>query len=307
MTIAKFENRSGRDLGSPYNAAELPAPSAAKSVPLSAEAIFNHPSLVTILKRQAKTLMDIYVDNQRETAVFATQQRWLLSHLAISMFLETGSIVAARFIDEAEKHGISSRNTADALLKECVKYGMAAPQASPYDTRTKPFVLPAKIIALITEWCALHLTTLDALDGGERLAHFRTHPDQLARLQPAITRRVIVSSPIRDPDPAFSLFIWLNDGGVVMDWLYVGMDDLPDAQGRILSKVESISELGKHLTISRSHLALKLREAEAINTLGWSGKRGKSRLWLSREFRAAYHMFQANKLGIIDEAFRETA
>lgn len=251
--------------------------------------------------------MDIYVDNQRETAVFATQQRWLLSHLAISMFLETGSIVAARFIDAAEKYGISSRNTADSFMKECEKYGMAIPQATPLDSRSKPFVLPAPIIALIGEWCALHLATLDALDGGERLAHFRSHPDLLAKLQPAITCRVIVCAPIRNPDPAFALFIWLNDGGVVMDWLYAGMDDEPDMQGRILSKVDSISELGRHLSISRSHLALKLREAEAIETLGWSGKRGKSRLWLSREFRAAYHMFQANKLSIIDEAFQETA
>jgi len=307
MTTSKFEKLTGTILAYPESTFHLPAESASQSLPLSAETILTHPDLVVILKRQARALMDIYVHNQRETAVFATQQRWLLSHLAISMFLETGSIVAARFIDAAEKYGISSRNTADAMLKECVKYGMVIPLANANDSRLKPFALPAPIVSLIAEWCALHLATLDGFDGGGRLAHFRSHPDLMARLQPAITRRVIICAPIRNPDPAFSLFIWLNDGGVVMDWLYAGMDKDPDMQGHILSTVDSISELGRHLTISRSHLALKLREAEATKTLGWSGKRGKSRLWLSQEFRAAYHQFQANKLGIIDEAFRETA
>jgi hypothetical protein len=276
-------------------------------LPLTAAAIASHPSLVTILKRQAQMLLDIYIHNQRATSVFATQQRWLLSHLAIALFFETGEIIASRYLDLAERNRISSRNTADAFLKECVKYGLAIAIEKEAGSRTKPYRLPEPIVALVGEWSALHLATLDALDGATRLQHFRNDPAMLARLQPAIVRRLVISEPIRDPDPAFSLFIWLNDGGVVMDWLYAGMDMVPDAQGRILSSVTSISQLQRHITISRSHLALKLREAERLQTLGWSGERGNSRLWLSAEFRDAYHLFQAAKLEIVAAAFAEIA
>lgn len=274
--------------------------------PMTARFILTHARIAPILKQQALTMLAIYVDNQRTSATFATQQRWLLSHLAIAQFFESGEIVTARFTAAAEAHRISSRNTADAFLKENEKYGIVVAAQQSADARTKPYRLPESLVSLIGEWCGLHLTTLDALDGGARRGYLRDHPEIVARLQPAFTREILTSRPIREPDPAFSRFIWLNDGGVVMDWLIAGMEEQPDSQGRILTSVTSISELGQHIKLSRSHLATKLREAEKAGDLGWSGERGKSHLWLSTTFRNAYHFFQASKLEAISKAFYES-
>ena len=48
--------------------------------------------------------------------------------------------------------------------------------------------------------------------------------------------------------------------------------------------------------------ARKLREAEAIGSIGWEGNRGRSVMWISREFLLEYHTTQAYKLAIIDAA-----
>jgi hypothetical protein len=55
--------------------------------------------------------------------------------------------------------------------------------------------------------------------------------------------------------------------------------------------------------LSRSQLSRKFAAAEAMGSLGWSGPRGKSSLWVSAGFRREYHAAQAVKLAIIDAAF----
>ena len=76
---------------------------------------------------------------------------------------------------------------------------------------------------------------------------------------------------------------------------------------RIPTDVTSISELSRSLNLSRTHLGRKFAEAEAIGSLGWSGARGKSPLWVSAGFRREYHSAQAVKLAIIDAAFEAVA
>ncbi|TIT70957.1 MAG: hypothetical protein E5W56_22400, partial [Mesorhizobium sp.] len=73
-----------------------------------------------------------------------------------------------------------------------------------------------------TGWIHAHLRTLDQVDGGNRLATFLTRPDMLAKLQPLICDGLLASGPVREPEQTFSLFIWLNNGGIVMDWLMSG-------------------------------------------------------------------------------------
>ena len=55
--------------------------------------------------------------------------------------------------------------------------------------------------------------------------------------------------------------------------------------------------------ISRSHLASKLRAVEALGSIGWQGRRGRSVMWVSSGFRQEYATAQAVKLAIIDAAF----
>jgi hypothetical protein len=57
------------------------------------------------------------------------------------------------------------------------------------------------------------------------------------------------------------------------------------------------------LNLSRTHLSRKLKDAEALGSLGWQGKRGESVMWVSSGFRRECATAQAVKLAIIDDAF----
>ena len=89
---------------------------------------------------------------------------------------------------------------------------------------------------------------------------------------------------MREPKQTFSLFTWLNNGGVVMDWLISGVD--PDHAGhdRIPTGVVSIGDFANWLKLSRTHLSRKLRDAEDLGSVGWLGQRGHSVMWVSNSF-----------------------
>ena len=92
-----------------------------------------------------------------------------------------------------------------------------------------------------------------------------------------------------------------------MDRLIAGCQQATDDLARIPTDVTSVTALARRLNLSRTQLGRKFAEAEAIGSLGWSGPRGKSRLWVSAEFRREYHAAQAVKLAIIDAAFEGVA
>ncbi|BCM21402.1 hypothetical protein MJ8_51950 [Mesorhizobium sp. J8] len=125
----------------------------------------------------------------------------------------------------------------------------------------------------------------------------------LARLQPLIADGLISSVPVREPQQTFSLFTWLNNGGVVMDWLISGVDPRNAGEERIPTGVLSIGDFARWLKLSRTHLARKLRDAEALGSVGWLGRRGHSVMWISKKFYGEYVTAQAVKLAIIDAAF----
>ncbi|WP_367118450.1 hypothetical protein [Mesorhizobium sp.] len=170
------------------------------------------------------------------------------------------------------------------------------------DGRIRPLHLPATTLELLIGWLHMHLITLDALDGGSRLQMFQARPQTLVRLQPLIADGLISSVPVREPQQTFSLFTWLNNGGVVMDWLIAGVDPQDAGQERIPTGVLSIGDFSRWLKLSRTHLARKLRDAEALGSVGWLGRRGHSVMWISNEFYSEYLTAQAVKLAIIDAA-----
>jgi hypothetical protein len=150
----------------------------------------------------------------------------------------------------------------------------------------------------------LHLATLDRLDGGARVAKFNANPALLRAIQPLIADGLIGTKEVREPERTFSLFTWVNEGGIVMDRLIVGCQQASsDGLARIPTDVTSVSALAQRLKLSRTQLRRKFAEAEAMGSLGWSGARGKSSLWVSADFRRQYLSAQAVKLAIIDVAF----
>jgi hypothetical protein len=289
----------------------LSSDAAAHNALLGADEIVNHPRLVACIRQQASTLLSLHSVNPRIASVFATQQRWLMAHAALAFYFRSAALDAAsglkatQFIEAIASHGVASRNTADAFLKEMMKYGHLQKAPAGSDRRMRPLEPTSISIEMISAWLVTHLATLDMLDGGERRAAFLASPGAVALIHPLIADRLLRTAAIREPAPAFSLFTWLNEGGIVMDWLYAGLAEVaPDCQ-RIPSTVASFADLGERIKLSRTHLTRKLRMAEDMGNLGWLGARGKSIMWVSAEFVREYHRQQSIKLAIIDGAFRE--
>lgn len=272
---------------------------------LSADEIAGHPGLHVAIRQQSRLLLQIYDGNPRLASVFGTQHRWLMAQAALALHFrgDGRGIRSARILDFVSRHGVASRNTADAFIKEMLKYGYVRllPQAE--DKRTRPLEPTEASLDALHGWVGIHLATLDRLDGGQRLEAFLGTQGALASLQPRIADGLLSSNRVRHPERTFSLFTWLNNGGLVMDWLIAGIEDAdPDAE-RVATGIVSIAALADRLKLSRTHLARKLSDAEALGSIGWHGKRGQSVMWMSAGFRREYVTAQAVKLAIIDAAF----
>lgn len=270
---------------------------------LSANEIAGHPALHRVVRSQAKALLAAYQSSPRLSSVFATQQRWLLAHAGLAIYFRQGTLTTARFLQLVEQHTVASRNTADAFIKEMLQYNYVELLPDNTDRRSNPLRPTVPALETLAAWAMVHLTTLDGLDGGRRLETFASRPDALALLEPLIADGLLTSEPVRAPEKTFSLFTWLNNGGVVMEWLISGVEPDQADQDQIPTSVVSIAEFASLLKLSRTHLARKLREAEDMGSIGWLGQRGNSTMWVSRGFYREYMDAQAVKLAIIDQAF----
>jgi hypothetical protein len=276
---------------------------------LTLEDIAGHPALHRCVRAQAQAMNQLYETNPRLSSVFATQQRWLMAHIGLALHFRRDAhnyrteLTTARFIDVIRQNAVASRNTADAFVKEMLHYNFIELLPSTKDGRIRPLQPVAASLEVVAGWVLAHLRTLDGLDGGGRLATFLARPDGLARLQPLVADGLLSSNPVREPKRTFSLFTWLNKGGVVMDWLISGVD--PDHAGldQIPTGVLSIGDFANWLKLSRTHLTRKLRDAEDLGSIGWLGQRGNSVMWVSSGFYLEYMTAQAVKLAIIDAAF----
>jgi len=275
----------------------------------TAEQIAAHPALHACIREQSRAMLNAYAANPRLSSVFATQQRWLMAHIALALYFrrvpgdDRTGFNAARFFDVIRRHDVASRNTADAFLKEMLYYRHTHYLPGGSDKRVRALEPSTEALEALNGWAIAHLATLDALDGGGRLQVYLAEDNPLSRLQPLIADALLTNDIVRRPPKTFSLFTWLNNGGVVMDWLIAGIEPAgPDVE-RMPTSVFSIADMAEWLKLSRTHLTRKLREAEAMGSIGWQGRRGKSVMWVSKEFRAEYAMAQAVKLSIIDTAF----
>jgi hypothetical protein len=280
-----------------------------RSMAMTSDDILAHPELESCVRRQAEALLLTHQASPRTASPFATQQRWLMAQAALAQYFrneaaEAGTgLLAERFLDLVVRHDLASRNTAAAFVKEMLKYGIVRYVAGSEGRRHRTVEPSPMTLAVLQHWHMVHFATLDGLDGGTRTATLRARPAAMRSMQPLIADGLLASSEVRKPDRTFSLFTWVKDGGIVMDRLIVGCQGGAEGLARIPTDVTSISGLAQGLNLSRSQLSRKFAAAEAMGSLGWSGPRGKSPLWVSAGFRHEYHAAQAVKLAIIDAAF----
>ncbi len=218
-----------------------------------------------------------------------------------------GGFVLTHYLDAVTEHGIASRNTAHAFVREMIRYEVAAYNGRQAKGRRPVIVTEATLLA-IRMWLTIHLASLDAFDGGARVARLQSEPDLLARIHPLAARRLLVTAPRSvQPGSTFSLFTWTNDGGLIMDKMIAEIEDHPPETERLSTSITDLEQLTEPLRITRTHLLRRMAAAEADGSLGWEGKRRASRLWLSKEFVAHYDKYQAEKLACIDAAFHAVA
>lgn len=274
-------------------------------VVLSFDRIIDHARLADVIRRQSGALIGAFEADPRPTSVFATQQRWLMAHTAFGLYFRSphSRIVPSEFLKLVEQHKVASRNTADAFIKEMVQYGLARPAEGAEDKCTRPIVPSAESLQQIAGWLMLHLGSLDGLDGGTRLQMLQANADMLARMQPMIADALLTTPSIREPVHTFALFTWLNGGGIVMDRIMTSIPQIDPAADRIATGISSVDALIGGLVLSRSHLVRKLREAETLGSLGWTGRVDRSTIWVSQTFWREYATAQAVKLAIVDQAF----
>jgi hypothetical protein len=286
-----------------------PGDEAILSMAMSADDILAHSALGACVRGQAQALVLAHQASPRTASPFATQQRWLIAQAALSLYfrneadLAGSGVLAERVLDLVVRHHLASRNTAVAFLQEMLKYDLVRHVAASEGRRHRPLEPSPMTMAALLHWHMVHLATLDGLDGGARCAALRARPAAMGSMQPLIADGLLASGAIRSPDGAFSLFTWINDGGIVMDRLIAGCGGEPDGMGRLATDITSVSGLAQGLKLSRTQLGRKFAAAEAMGSFGWTGARGKSPMWVSAGFRREYHTAQAIKLAIVDAAF----
>lgn len=267
--------------------------------------IVDHPDFPMLLRQQSAALIAAFETDPRPTSVFATQQRWLMAHAAFGLFFRSGCtrVQFSDFLNLVVCHSVASRNTADAFIKEMVRYGLVEVVDNTRDRRTRPVIPTAASLQQLSGWLLLHFATLDGLRGGARAPALLASAGVLARVQPLIADALLTTSSIREPVHTFALFTWLNGGGIVMDRIMTSIAHIDPAADRIPTGITSVDRLIEGLMLSRPHLMRKLREAEQLGSLGWDGKSDQSTLWVSRGFWQEYATAQAVKLAIIDQAY----
>jgi hypothetical protein len=276
---------------------------------LTADDIAGHPGLHSAIRQQCRLMQQTYDSNPRLASVFGSQHRWLMGQVALALHFRSCSsgkgrgINSAQVLDAVSRHRVASRNTADAFLKEMLKYGFARYVPGAGDKRMRPFEPTETSVEAIHGWIGMHLATLDRLDHGRRLETYLGTPGALVALHPGIAEGLLSSARVRKPERTFSLFTWLHNGGVIMDWLIAGIEETDAEAERVPTAIASIAVMAQRLNLSRTHLSRKLKDAEALGSIGWQGKRGESVMWVSAGFRREYAAAQAVKLAIIDAAF----
>lgn len=268
----------------------------------------NHHDIVTIIRALSSAFVEHHNTEPRLSSIFATQQRWLLSHVAMALYFRGEAGIGAplhsnAFLQAVEEKKIAARNTAHSFLKQMIKYGVIYYRNGPAKNNIRLIEMSQLALHGITYWLNLHLTALDAFDRGDRSIKFQSYPDSAGILQPAVADKLISSGAMRLPVGPFSYFTWLNGGGLVMDWLMLGLQPVAEGVKQIPTNVTSAAVLADRLKISRTNLGRKLRDAEEIGSIGWLGQRGKSPMWISADFRDEYYNYQIRKLELIDSSF----
>lgn len=291
---------------------QLPAATADRRGPApdDIDAMLRRDSFAAALRLLAGSFIALYEGSPEMTTLFATRQSRLLCHALLALYFqkstaEEGEIALTRedFGHLALRHGLASDRVAYVFFKEALKRGLTRPVDATEDQATGVVPSPPAL-AMLAQWYDVHFQALDLLDEGFRASRFIQRSETtLPHIHPHVSRAFLSHPEVRCPGPLSIIFNWFDAGGLLMDRLIAGIDwELPAEQGRRFTDVQTVTQLATSLSLSRIHVGRKLAAAELIGGIGWSGRRGRSALWISQGFYEEYARTQARKLLILDEA-----
>ena len=267
-------------------------------------------ALLRAIQKQSESLLAFNAHDPRFAGVFATQHRWLMAHIGLALYFRQTSdsghpeFSAAGFLEAIQHHKVTSRNTAAAFLAEMMKYGILTKVPHRRDRRIGVLVPTELTIEAFIAWVKIHLATLDRLDGGRR-GEINLTVERLSRFQPLVAEGLLQNSLIRQPPPALTHFMSVNNGFLIMERLIHCVETRDDRQGRCQTSLRSIQDVVSGFRLSRSHSARKIGEGEALGIVGWDGAKGRSNIWVSTDFVDSFLLQQKVKLSIIDKAFAQ--
>ena len=285
----------------------------------AAQDLVSDSGFFAAMRENARQMTAMFAENPRMNSIFASQQRWLMAQLGLSLHYRRKpdshdkGLYTGRFVALAVEHGIASRNTAGAFVQEMLAYRFVRHSDNPPDQRMRPLEPTEIAVQSVVKWLYAHLVVLDMLDGGERAVALAKEPALFARLQPEIAQAILENHRLRNPGKTFDLFTWANSGGVVMDYFIAMIDAYDPDAPRIPVGTISPAEMSRRYRISKTHLKRLTTRAAELGSLGFEPVSGKTisskpTLWLSQDFVREYRIYQAEKFAIIDAAFhRETA
>lgn len=276
---------------------------------LRAAEIAQHADFFACVQRQSEAFLQVNERSPRLASIFSTQHRWLMAHIGLSLYFRGRAqerfdgLTASKFSEHVRVFNVASRNTAASFLSEMLKYGVLLEKPDRFDRRKKLLEPSSETLGALDTWMSIHANTLDMIDAGTRLADYQSDRALITQLQPLIADGFVQHSSIREPATAFSHFMGVNNGFLVTERLIFALEEPGNGSGPILTSFRSIRDMAAGVSLSKSHVARIIREAESLSIMGWSGMKGRSPMWVSRNFLESFLAVQAAKLSIIDNAF----
>lgn len=282
--------------------------------PDSIAELINAEKFPAAVKHLAQSFISTHETSSRISMLFATQQRWLLCHLALGNYYRDTQAGASgttrrRLSQLVVENDVASYNTFQAFFDEALKYDIIHPVDSAGSAHDVLFEPAPAVVFVLAHWYRIHFEALDLVDGGSRVEQFVADPpNMLARIQPIMADALLSNPEVRVPGSLYTVFTWVNAGGLLMDRFIAGVDyEQLFEPDKFFTNVTAIGKLAQSVGLSRAHTSRTLSSAELLGGLGWTGQRGHSPIWISRGFYDEYARAQAHKLAIFDRALDQAA
>lgn len=277
--------------------------------PFTPERFVGDPLFGEALRQAALHMVAIHDAAPRIVRYTASLRKWLLTQAILTLHFERltdpsrPELTAARLIDFIAGNNVASKNTAAAHLAEMRNYRLLLDAEQGGDKRIRPLILSDVAEGLIRQWFEGHLSSLDRLDEGTRLAQSQTEPTLMHHALPRAMRRLIADRAWCDPPESIAAFVSTESGSNILHDLVARLPTgvLPDQ--RIWIGHLKPGEISSRYIISRTHAQRVFARAGDLGVLGWESSGSRGPLWISRDLVDDYRHWQAVKFAALDEAF----